>query len=66
MRITVDIPDEISRLVNKNANEKEFGNRSAVVKKALAFYLSKKPSKGKRFSKGMEAIEKEAGITEKQ
>ncbi len=61
MRITVDIPDEISRLINKNANEKEFGNRSAVVKKALTFYLFKKPSKGKRF-KGVEVVEKEAGL----
>jgi len=62
MRITVDIPDEISRLINKNANEKEFGNRSAVVKKALTFYLSKKPSKSKRFFKGMEVVKKEAGL----
>ena len=47
MKITVDMPDEYVAAVKKAADHSEYGNRSAVVRKALAFYLFGKPSKAK-------------------
>lgn len=51
MRITVDIPELVGELIEEEANANENGNRSDVVRKALSFYLSKKPNKAKQKNK---------------
>ena len=41
MKISLDYPDELDQKVMKKASEDGHKSRAAVIRKALAFYLSK-------------------------
>lgn len=41
MKVSLDYPDELDKKVIQKANEDGHKSRAAVIRKALAFYLSK-------------------------
>ena len=42
MRITIEYPDEYDKEIIKQAHQDGHNNRSAVIRKAICFYLSAK------------------------
>ena len=50
MKISLDIPDLIAAELLQKANEDGHNNRSAVIRKAITFYLSQKSHKVARKS----------------
>lgn len=57
MRVTVDLPGDMIEGIENLAISEESGNRSAVIKKALSFYLAKKARKAKRTRSAINPLE---------
>lgn len=47
MKVSLNYPDELDSAIMERAKEDGHGNRSAVIRKALTLFLSKKSNKVK-------------------